>query len=594
MKKLYLLIILSALYHLLLAADNPLKQIECFAAEQPQPVSAFDVEKQFDVLTGIPFDPEGVFNVNPSSQNTVLDTYVAITALSATHFVVVYLDGSNSDRGVAKVGEISGASVSYGPEAVFNVAATTNLSVSALSSTHFVVAYSDMGNTDHGTAIVGEVSGTAISYGAETVFNAAVTNTLAISALSSTHFVATYSDAGNANRGTAIVGEVSGTSISYGTESVFNTTHTNWISVDALSSSHFVLTYSDVGNFDRGTARVGEISGTSISYGAENVFFTNTTNGTSVAALSSSHFVVVFHGQGLFTTGYAIIGMVTGTTISSFGPQNIFNSGTTAFLSVTALSPTHFVVAYRDTDNSFRGTARIGKVSGTSITYVSGECVFNSDLTSFISVVALDNTNFVVVYRDVGNSSHDTAIIGDASTLVPVEYTYLEGKVEAKSIQLWWQTASEFNNNGFGVEHSTDGKTWKRLVFVKGNATTVEIQNYTYEHQEPAKGTNYYRLKQVDFDESFEYSDVVAIDFDFEREKEELIIYPNPVLQVLRYNVTDSEAIQSVELFDLYGRLVKSPSRINGILSLDGVFRGTYLLIVSTNRTTLQKLVIKE
>ena len=104
-----------------------------------------------------------------------------------------------------------------------------------------------------------------ITYGAENVFNSAVTTYISVAALDSTHFVVAYKDAGNSNFGTAIVGLVSGTTISsYGAENVFNSANTFYIYSSALDNTHFVVTYMDVGNFSYGTGIVGSIPAPSV------------------------------------------------------------------------------------------------------------------------------------------------------------------------------------------------------------------------------------------------------------------------------------------------------------------------------------------
>ncbi len=300
--------------------------------------------------------------------------------------------------------------ISYGSEYVFNSAATNYISVSALDSTHFVVGYQDTGNSSYGTAIIGTISGSTISYGSEYVFNSATTNYISVSALDSTHAIIAYCDGGNLDYGTAIIASISGSTISYGSEYVFNSANTSYISVSALDSTHFVVGYRDNGNSSYGTAIIGTVSGSTISYGSEYVFNSADTYDISVSALDSTHFVVGYRDYGNSNYGTAIIGTISGSTIS-YSSEYVFNSAFTSNISVSALDSTHFVVVYWDGGNSYYGTCRIGTVSGSAISYGS-EYVFNSATTDYISVSALDSTHFVVGYRDVGNSGYGTAIIG--------------------------------------------------------------------------------------------------------------------------------------------------------------------------------------
>jgi hypothetical protein len=340
--------------------------------------------------------------------NQAYTSAISVSALDSTHFVVAYRDYGNSDYGTAIIGTISGSTISYGSEYVFNSATTAYISISALDSTHFVVGYQDGGNSYYGTAIIGTISGSTISYGSEYVFNSATTAYISISALDSTHFVVGYWDKGNSDYGTAIIGTISGSTISYGSEYVFNSAYTTYISISALDSTHFVVGYRDHGNSYYGTCVIGTISGSTISYSSKYVFNSADTLYISVSALDSTHFVVAYRDYSNY--GTCVIGTVSGSAIS-YGSEYVFNSATTANISISALDSTHFVVGYRDDDNSYYGTAIIGTISGSTISY-SSEYVFNSATTYDISVSALDSTHFVVGYQDGGNSYYGTAIIG--------------------------------------------------------------------------------------------------------------------------------------------------------------------------------------
>ena len=262
------------------------------------------------------------------------------------------------------------ADITFGAESVFNSASSPYTSVSALDSTHVVAVYQDVGNSSYGTAVVGTVSGTDISFGAESVFNSATSSYISVSALDSTHVVAVYRDSGNSNYGTAVVGTVSGTDISFGSEAVFNSAASYYTSVSALDSTHVVAVYRDAGNSDYGTAIVGTVSGTDISFCAESVFNSALSSYTSVSALDSTHVVAVYQDFGNSSYGTAIVGTISGTDIS-FGAESVFNSGTSSYTSVSALDSTHVVAVYRDDSNSNYGTAVVGTVASNTAPSIS-------------------------------------------------------------------------------------------------------------------------------------------------------------------------------------------------------------------------------
>ncbi|HCC60123.1 MAG TPA: hypothetical protein DEP95_02840 [Candidatus Staskawiczbacteria bacterium] len=355
-------------------------------------------------------DPSNIAYGAENAFASASTTYVSTAMLTSTSFVIAYRDSTG--YGTAVVGSISGTTISYGTPVAFNSAATTYISVAALDSTHFVAAYSDVGNSDVGTAIVGEVSGTTISsYGAESVFNT-VTNansiSISVAALDSTHFVVLCKSnvPPATNRGYAIVGVVSGTTITgYGTQSTFSTGVVTYVSVAALSSTSFVFGFFAT----YGRSRIGTVDGTTISYGTEkDMIALDVQAYISFTKLSATSFVVGYTDSN--TYGTAAIGSVSGTTIT-YGAAYPFNSAATAYVSVSALDSTHFIAGYQDTGNSSYGTALAGTISGTDITY-EDEAAFNSASTAYVSVAALDTTNFVAGYQDTGNSSYGTGIIG--------------------------------------------------------------------------------------------------------------------------------------------------------------------------------------
>ncbi|HEX7017198.1 MAG TPA: T9SS type A sorting domain-containing protein, partial [Cyclobacteriaceae bacterium] len=88
-----------------------------------------------------------------------------------------------------------------------------------------------------------------------------------------------------------------------------------------------------------------------------------------------------------------------------------------------------------------------------------------------------------------------------------------------------WHTASEINNEGFEVEHSTDGTDFVKIGWVAGHGTTNVANQYQFIHDHPDQGWNYYRLKQIDYDGKFEYSRLIPV---FADDLPRVEIYPNP------------------------------------------------------------------
>lgn len=143
--------------------------------------------------------------------------------------------------------------------------------------------------------------------------------------------------------------------------------------------------------------------------------------------------------------------------------------------------------------------------------------------------------------------------------VLPVELTDFRATIAdaEQSALLLWRTASEHNNQGFDIERSTDARTWQSLAFVPGHGTTQEEQSYAYTDERPQAGLNYYRLKQVDFDGKFEYSEVRSVIMQ-SGVQDEAALYPNPAhagLVSLNYYAAKEGAL-NISVFDALGRLM--------------------------------------
>lgn len=111
---------------------------------------------------------------------------------------------------------------------------------------------------------------------------------------------------------------------------------------------------------------------------------------------------------------------------------------------------------------------------------------------------------------------------------VPVELVSFNAAVSGKGVSLKWTTATETNNSGFEVERSSDNKSFQKIGFVGGHGTTSEKSSYSFADANAKAGKNYYRLKQIDFDGTFAYSNSVMIDVNLIKSYQLAQNFPNP------------------------------------------------------------------
>jgi hypothetical protein len=141
--------------------------------------------------------------------------------------------------------------------------------------------------------------------------------------------------------------------------------------------------------------------------------------------------------------------------------------------------------------------------------------------------------------------------------IIPVELISFTATTSEGLVELSWITATEINNQGFEIERRTETSEFRTIGFVEGYGTTTEPRSYIYTDVTAENGTNYYRLKQVDFNGTYEYSDEVEIDvtgpltFDLAQN------YPNPFnpSTSIKYSVPESGNIR-LSVFNIVGEEV--------------------------------------
>jgi len=334
--------------------------------------------------------------------------------------VVVYRDVTNNSYATAAVVTVDNSdnSVSFGTPVVFNSGTTTQLGASYDTNAGKIVAvYRDFGNSQYGTAIVGTVSGTSISFGSEAVYNSATSeqNHIAYDSTAQKHVIVYQVGSDLA----AIVGTVSGTSISFGSEAIVSANAAYGVPDVVYDSGNdkTVVFYADNGDSQKGKAKVGTVSGTSISFGTAAEFEGGTTLRISAAYDSSAGKVVVsYKDSGDSDKGKAAVGTVSGTGIS-FGTPVVFETGaigeTTTSYDVSAGK---IVIAYEDDDNSDYGTVIAGAVSGTSITFETALVIENSATDEFGSVYDANAERVVIFYEDEGDSNKGKSVVFRAAS----------------------------------------------------------------------------------------------------------------------------------------------------------------------------------
>lgn len=309
--------------------------------------------------------------------------------------------------GNAKAFIASAGSVTVGAILTFETGPASYLSICGLSPTKAIAVYRDEGNSNQGTAVILSVSGTTITAGTPVVFETGNTQYCDVAALSSTQAVVTYEDVGNSNKGTACILDVSGTTITPGTPVVFEATATTWTGVIGLSSTRAIVTY--VNGTNHGTACVLDVSGSTITPNVAAEFYAAPTIYTVVDMIDSTSVMVAFSDSG----NSSLVGMVLSNISTGFTantPANLDSSDFDVFSSVPGtkwlrvISATQALVVYQNQGGPPNNTVWGAAITLAGTTITPGTHVQLGTLTggfdSTPTVAPVSGTKAIVFYSD--------------------------------------------------------------------------------------------------------------------------------------------------------------------------------------------------
>ena len=232
-------------------------------------------------------------------------------------------------------------------------------------------------------------------------------------------------------------------------------------------------------------------------------------------------------------------------------------------------------------------SAPLGNSSASSFYVLKRPATYYSWENQGTNVASTVNAG-VVTASATGITSFSQFGIGKGDTNLPVTLVKFSATAESKAAKLAWETASELNNEKFEIQRSVNGTDFVKIGEVKGNATSQKTNNYNFRDFTPASGLNYYRLKQIDFNGAYAYSDIKFVNFDLNEIT--FTVFPNPVADVVNF----SETVTSIALYDLQGKLIISHNTPATSLKIPAnLTKGIYVLKVKVaNDSTVTKQII--
>lgn len=241
---------------------------------------------------------------------------------------------------------------------------------------------------------------------------------------------------------------------------------------------------------------------------------------------------------------------------------------------------------------NYNENATIGGVSNCDADWTNVDVEFNvydgpvalSPTTSFQFRVC---TDFDDPGEEVTLDSYQ--IFGDNcafNSFLPVELIRLHAKMAKDRVELSWASASEINFSHYEVEHATDAKNFQPIHKTASQAegSSLRALFYLWTHKEPRLGDNYYRLKMVDQDGTFEYSEVVQANFN---QAIDLQVFPNPTAESFALQNVSANAPFHLTLNDLSGKVVKTWQNAVGerTFSIAELPKGIYHLMYRDDQT---------
>jgi len=208
-----------------------------------------------------------------------------------------------------------------------------------------------------------------------------------------------------------------------------------------------------------------------------------------------------------------------------------------------------------------------------------GTLVKDREFFHYTPAPGYDKTDiFTYSVKDKDNKESNIAkVIIDLSIgALPVTLAAFEAERKESVTLVTWSTTSEINSKEFEIQRSTDGKNWTAIGTVPTTGTGTAKENYQFTDLLPESGLNYYRLKMIDQDNSFSFSQIRSVHFpEFSWAK----LYPNPVNQMLYISIRNNR-VKKMRLIDLSGRVMHNSEVLNKEMELDmrSFARGMYFV----------------
>ena len=217
---------------------------------------------------------------------------------------------------------------------------------------------------------------------------------------------------------------------------------------------------------------------------------------------------------------------------------------------------------------------------------------------TIVTPTIIDNsaTNGYIEYK-ANFTGFSKFMLVSPTTVLPVTLLSFEATIKQKNAELNWTTSQELDNTGFDVERSNDGINFKKIGWVAGNGNSNIAKDYTFTDNNLQSGTlYYYRLKQIDINSRFSYSQIVKLQYNglF---TDVASVVPNPVKDVMQIRLNKKGQTVEYTINDAAGRLLvqKTIENADDVLYVNAEkwAKGNYQLTLKINGVKFSTLFVK-
>lgn len=256
----------------------------------------------------------------------------------------------------------------------------------------------------------------------------------------------------------------------------------------------------------------------------------------------------------------------------------------------------HTVTITNGVSNFSQATITIYYENGDGVTNASALRIAKDDgASNWIDLGGTGTANGSgQITSDAFTSFSDFVLANIGTSTLPLQWLSFTGKKINGQSLLEWKTDNETNTSHFVIERSPNGSIFESIG-TRGAANSNGIHSYSFTDVQPLQGINYYRLKQVDRDGRFTYSNIIRISFD--ESGRPLLLYPNPAEGYVYLIFAGKKETVSIKLYDGTGRWVKTISSANQSpmrLELANLPAGKYYVQVSDGETTATGTFLKQ